>query len=927
MAETKLPALKNIPPKTDRELKLALDAIKEALEVRLGQRGDPLDRAVTLRELSDNGIVQVKNKNVGVTGGIEQPPGTGGSLTPPPAPSTLEASAAFTSITLSWTIASYGNHSYSEIWRSQDNALGGATRIATSNAFVYTDEVGYGKEYYYWIRYVSASDVAGPWNDTEGTSATTVADINAVMTELTEDLSDLPGYTTLTGLIDDAENAGVAASQVIRSASEPTTRSDGTALKGNDFWVDTDDNNQVYARNAANNAWIKARDAQLVSDVSSLTTTVNGNTADISTNATAISTESAARASAISTLTATVNTNTSNISTNATAISNETSARTTAINNLTATVDTKTKSFIATTAPADNASNDLTEGDLWIDSDDDNKLYRWNDTSSSWVAIRDTSNDGKATIFTQDSVPTSGVKAGDLWFDTNDSNRQYRAMADGSDQVASGEWEEVRDVSTQASVTTVSNAVANGDGANAGYGVSVNANGAVAGMYIMADSSGTLQDNSSDTNIIFEAGQVTIRNPHGSNVTPFTVLTSTDADGNAAGVYIDTAFIKNGAIQSAQIESLSADLITTGGLDAARITSGTIATARLDSSVIVSTDLSTSGSTTINGANITTGTIDAARLDADVIVSTDLGASGSTVIDGSRITTGQIDADRINVTDLVLPTTTNIVSGTTIGGYANNTLRLKRVGSIGTEPGIYQGYVRVFGGSGQVKTLSIVVGDGSYGAGSSYDLRNDFAYDEGSENGNANSVPIATTGKAQFVSGASKYWSKIDRFNSTHAIAQLSFSFKKTSSSSTTTYLYILAQGDGGTRFLSNVEYSFVRLALNQPDAFTFTDVTNASTSTTYTSNTITLSGAGFTGGTATVTGGSYSHNGGSYTSAGSFTVSSGDTVALRVTSSSSQGSTVSSTLSVSNISDTYSVTTQIVTPPPGPPGPGGPLP
>ena len=50
MAKTKLPALKNIPPKTDRELKLALDAIKEALEVRLGQRGDPLDRAVTLRE-------------------------------------------------------------------------------------------------------------------------------------------------------------------------------------------------------------------------------------------------------------------------------------------------------------------------------------------------------------------------------------------------------------------------------------------------------------------------------------------------------------------------------------------------------------------------------------------------------------------------------------------------------------------------------------------------------------------------------------------------------------------------------------------------------------------------------------------------------------------------------------------------------------
>ena len=77
MPKTKLPALKNIPPKTDRELKIALDSIKEALEVRLGRRGDPLDRAVTLRELSDANIVKVRNKTVGVVDGIS-PPDDGG---------------------------------------------------------------------------------------------------------------------------------------------------------------------------------------------------------------------------------------------------------------------------------------------------------------------------------------------------------------------------------------------------------------------------------------------------------------------------------------------------------------------------------------------------------------------------------------------------------------------------------------------------------------------------------------------------------------------------------------------------------------------------------------------------------------------------------------------------------------------------------
>ena len=71
-----------------------------------------------------------------------------------------------------------------------------------------------------------------------------------------------------------------------------------------------------------------------------------------------------------------------------------------------------------------------------------------------------------------------------------------------------------------------------------------NANGAVAGMYIMANSSGDMQNNTSDTNIIFEADQVVIRdtNSGGTNIQPFTVLTSTDSDGNAPGVYMNAVY-------------------------------------------------------------------------------------------------------------------------------------------------------------------------------------------------------------------------------------------------------------------------------------------------------------------------------------------------------------------------------------------------
>jgi hypothetical protein len=73
MPETKVPAIKNIPAKLDSETKLVLESIKEALEVRLGRRGDELDRAITLRELIDSGLAtqlaqSPYNPNTGATG-------------------------------------------------------------------------------------------------------------------------------------------------------------------------------------------------------------------------------------------------------------------------------------------------------------------------------------------------------------------------------------------------------------------------------------------------------------------------------------------------------------------------------------------------------------------------------------------------------------------------------------------------------------------------------------------------------------------------------------------------------------------------------------------------------------------------------------------------------------------------------------------
>lgn len=96
------------------------------------------------------------------------------------------------------------------------------------------------------------------------------------------------------------------------------------------------------------------------------------------------------------------------------------------------------------------------------------------------------------------------------------------------------------------------------------------------------------------------------------------------------------------------------------------------------------------------------------------------------------------------------------------------------------------------------------------------------------------------------------------------------------------------------------------------PDAFSFTDVTGAATSTQFTSNTITLSG--MTPGvnvTATVTGSpQQSLDGGGFFTSSSFNVQNGTTIALRKTSSASNSATLNMTLTIGGVSDTWSITT-----------------
>lgn len=93
------------------------------------------------------------------------------------------------------------------------------------------------------------------------------------------------------------------------------------------------------------------------------------------------------------------------------------------------------------------------------------------------------------------------------------------------------------------------------------------------------------------------------------------------------------------------------------------------------------------------------------------------------------------------------------------------------------------------------------------------------------------------------------------------------------------------------------------------PNAFSFTDVTNAILTNLYTSNNVTITGID-TGTIISLVGtGEYSINGG-YWRTGNDYVYNGNYVTLRLTSSGSYATTISTVLYVGDVSDTWSVTT-----------------
>ena len=127
------------------------------------------------------------------------------------------------------------------------------------------------------------------------------------------------------------------------------------------------------------------------------------------------------------------------------------------------TADSKIVTFYQAGEPTAQAV-----GDLWVDTDDQNRLHRWD--GSVWQDVRDaaigqalaeaaaaqSTADGKIQSFYQASEPASGMSEGDLWFDTDDGNRAYRY--DGT------AWQDAQDSGISTALSEAADAQATADG-------------------------------------------------------------------------------------------------------------------------------------------------------------------------------------------------------------------------------------------------------------------------------------------------------------------------------------------------------------------------------------------------------------------------------------------------------------------------------
>jgi len=199
---TKVPGIPKPPADASPAMRRYLENLAEAVEIRLGRRGDARDRAITYRDLINDGILYERLSNAGnPTGGVTLVDPASSSLIPP-APTNFQVNGAYSKMLITWDYPPYYAHGYIEIYRHTVDQIGDAVFLGTSTGSVYVDECGEGAAFYYWGRHVSVYDVKGPWNSVNGTYGETALDVELLLETLTGEITQDQFFQSLSDKID-----------------------------------------------------------------------------------------------------------------------------------------------------------------------------------------------------------------------------------------------------------------------------------------------------------------------------------------------------------------------------------------------------------------------------------------------------------------------------------------------------------------------------------------------------------------------------------------------------------------------------------------------------------------------------------------------------------------------------------------------------
>jgi hypothetical protein len=517
-----------VPPKWAGQDKRFAESLKENLDVLSGSRGDPLDRAVTIRDLLESGIVTLSaganfysgsSQDI-IRNAIQYP-----NLGVPPAPTSLAANGAFQNILLTWDMEFYTGHAYYEIFRHTSDVVASATLAGTQSGFtgIYSDAVGGGSTYYYWVRAVNLNGVVGPFNSSTGTLGQTQIDIPFMLNLLSNQITS---------------------SELAVSLSTPISQITQISTDIADINTDIVDINTDLATLTNNQNTINLSIADMATNAS--VTTALGNyttTTSLTANYYTLNDVDLAISGAITTF------NANTISPNYTTTANLNQyyyTKTTADSAIASAINT----FNTNTIGANYTTTANLQSLYYTKTDADGAFATASDILEAEVANPDGSTN--QVTLAQAMTAQAGVN-GDL-------SGQYSVKIDANGHIAG---------------FGLSNTLVNGTPTSAFI---IRADKfAIIDPNSTADGLGTVTPNSATVPFVYTAYQAPSA-ANGQVAVP-------------AGVYMDTAFIKSGSITTAQIGTATIDTANiTGTLSANKIVGGKISTSLLniDSSSITS---------------------------------------------------------------------------------------------------------------------------------------------------------------------------------------------------------------------------------------------------------------------------------------------------------------------------------------------------